>query len=175
MGSTIFCIALLSILIICNQIPYFSRDLDKYTFGLLPKWNFFAPKPGVFDFRIFYRTDIGKNDISNWIEFDYNLFDRRWYNFIINPYKRKRKAVFDLCQEMANIIEYNNSNEHDNINIEYSIAYIAFLKKIEELLLSQNVNSIQYGVLTSDVLGIGESYSLMILSKWHNYESTHCI
>jgi hypothetical protein len=172
---TLTVIVILSFLIICNQIPYFSRNLDKYTFGLVPKWNFFAPKPGVFDFRIYYRMQETNTSISDWIEWDYKLFDRKWYNFILNPYKRKRKAVFDLCQEIANIIDYNNTNVNDAINIEYSIAYIAFLKNIEQSISNENIEAIQYGILTSDMLGKGESFSLMLISKWHVHEYTSTI
>lgn len=66
--------------------------------GLLPQWKFFAPIPGRGDFHLLYR-DVYEDGVTDWTEIAVGE-ERRWWNFLWNPRRRERKAVFDAAREL---------------------------------------------------------------------------
>lgn len=69
--------------------------------GLIPAWSFFAPRPGVHTYRLFYRHISEIGDVSAWRE--HCVLPRRSYlwSCIWNPGGRERKAIFDLCMDLT--------------------------------------------------------------------------
>lgn len=61
-------------------------------FGLVPAWNFFAPRPIVTDYLISYRI-WNEDTADEWITLDVPG-RRRWTDAFFNPRRRKRKALW---------------------------------------------------------------------------------
>lgn len=67
--------------------------------GLIPYWNFFAPRPGTSDFHLLYRDRLPDGTVTPWTEVP--LCDsRRWWHVAWNPVKREKKALFDVAVQL---------------------------------------------------------------------------
>lgn len=67
---------------------------------LVPKWNFFAPKPGTHDYYLLYRDQFVDGTAGYWREAPGLSEPRPWYAPIWNPDKFVPKALFDLVQDL---------------------------------------------------------------------------
>jgi hypothetical protein len=77
-------------------------------FALLPLWTFFAPNPGVTDYRLLYRDTFFDGQITPWKEVE--LSGTSPVNAIWNPEKRSRKTIVDSCQILFQILSNTNAN-----------------------------------------------------------------
>ena len=67
--------------------------------GLAPAWNLFAPRPIVTDYIILYRLWEGGEE-SSWLRV--NLPGRRrWSDFVFNPSRRQRKAMWTAAHAIS--------------------------------------------------------------------------
>src|SRR4051794_29043691 len=83
-----------------RYVPSLGRWLDDHdAFLLVPHWSFFAPHPNCEDYYIYVRVG-SLQGLSPWSELTFDP-TRPWYAGIWNPGRRTRKAVFDLCQGLA--------------------------------------------------------------------------
>ena len=71
--------------------------------ALLPNWNLFAPKPGVADYYVMYRDQKGAAEPGPW-QSAYRPEPRKWSHGVWNPNKTQAKAVFDLVQQLAQVV-----------------------------------------------------------------------
>lgn len=89
-------LCLLFVLTALCQVPWSGRDrlraLD--LFGLIPFWNFFAPRPGTWDFHLLYRDQLTDGSITPWREILLTA-ERRWWHALWHPHRRLKKALFD--------------------------------------------------------------------------------
>jgi hypothetical protein len=89
------------VLSVANQFnnPIWSRIGRWDRFALLPRWTFFAPKPGTKDTRIVFR-DIAENGaLGGWRELDLYQ-DPGHLSWIWNPNKFAVKSLSDVCQTL---------------------------------------------------------------------------
>src|SRR5690554_4638272 len=64
--------------------------------GLIPKWNFFAPTPGVNNLFLLYLLQYKDGTVGNWKSIlDMDRYRSPW-TFIWNPNNRLKKTLFDL-------------------------------------------------------------------------------
>jgi len=66
------------------------------TWGVLPHWNFFAPRPGVHDTHLLFR-DIDRNGEPMQLGYVPMIGPRRWYHFLWHPDKFRSKVVADIA------------------------------------------------------------------------------
>src|SRR5580698_7748189 len=71
--------------------------------GLIPRWTFFAPNPGIYDNHLLFRTGPTIDSLGDWREIE--IICRPVFgSFIWNQRKRQRKAftdnVFMLLREL---------------------------------------------------------------------------
>ncbi len=116
--------ALWAIASLAALVPRFTSWLrDHDLVGLLPQWKFFAPIPGRGDFYLLYR-DIYAEDMTGWTELPLGG-ERRWWNFLWNPRRRERKAVFDAARELP---LYLTPEEKDAVHV--SVPYLLMLSYV---------------------------------------------
>jgi len=96
---------------------------NKDPFSLIPSWTFFAPNPGVVDYQILYR-DISDGHYTKWKIIFYR--NNSIFHSILNPDKRRRKAIRDCCISILQI----ESNDPENKPILLSSSYIVLLNYI---------------------------------------------
>lgn len=78
-------------------------QVPRVVWALLPNWNLFAPKPGVADYYVLYRDQVGSAEPGPW-QFAYRPEVRKWSHGLWNPNKVQAKAVFDLVQQLARVV-----------------------------------------------------------------------
>ena len=128
-------------------------------FGLVPKWNFFAPTPGVHNLYLLYRLQYDDGTIGNWKAlYDLDKFRSPW-TFIWNPNRRLKKALFDLVGTLA--LE-DASTEENKARIKMSIPYLLILNHLSsyaedicegvQFLVMENYDSNPaYAIFTSEL------------------------
>lgn len=96
-------------------------------FGLVPKWNFFAPTPGVNNLYLLYRLQYEDGTIGEWKAlFELDQFRSHW-TFIWNPNRRLKKTLFDL---IATLIMEDASSEEKQARLKMSIPYLLILNHL---------------------------------------------
>jgi hypothetical protein len=82
---------------VLNQfsLRWFTAVQRRDRLSLLPRWTFFAPNPGVTDYRLLYREQHPDGEVSDWRPVP-TLFPRGPATALWNPRKRRSKAVTDV-------------------------------------------------------------------------------
>ncbi|MEU7132152.1 hypothetical protein [Streptomyces sp. NPDC046261] len=69
-------------------------------FGLIPRYHFFAPRPGTHDYHLLIRTRPHGGTFGAWREVTPGQ-PRHWWNAVWNPDRRHHKHLFDLGTTLA--------------------------------------------------------------------------
>lgn len=94
---------------------------------LIPAWTFFAPRPGTTDINLLYRDQLIDGTLTPWRSIPAkNPGVLRW---IWNPYRRRRKCLFDMSQNLMLFAAEVKSVER----IVLDVAYIDLLNFVSEL------------------------------------------
>jgi hypothetical protein len=120
------------------------RALD--CFGLLPKWTFFAPRPGTNDVRIVYRDHLKDGTRGSWVELPSTPYRNALVRMFWNPEKLENKAVFDLVQALG--MEYSACKTHPAATL-VSIAYIQLLDPIMKRVRNDETIARQFALITT--------------------------
>jgi len=111
----------LSIVAQFRGIKWIKWILDRDPFDFIPSWTFFAPNPGVTDYQILYRDKLFNGQFSYWKQVQYR--DNSILHSMLNPDKRRRKAIADYCKS---ILKSADKNQRDKA-ILLSFPYLAIL------------------------------------------------
>lgn len=115
---------------------------------LVPKWNFFSPHPGKYDYHLFYRDRRIDDSVTDWKRVE--IFDgspgKR--QCVWNPDIYRTKLIFDIMVNLGTNVKSANidtihperggdeSDEHDGLQTidlganEFSVYYLALLNYI---------------------------------------------
>jgi hypothetical protein len=114
------------VLSIFFQVPRFSPKMSFYDpLGLLPKWTFFAPNPGIHDYHIVSRTiedSANGDEVSDdrpW-EVVRPLRDTPTVPFFWNPDRRVNKTLSDATNSILAVLR---RSEHGEKVVPYTPAY----------------------------------------------------
>jgi len=73
------------------------------TYGFIPKWTFFAPIPGTFDYRLLYRDRFSDGAEGEWQEVDW-CPKRRWLHALWHPRHFTTKLIVDSVNGFGEIV-----------------------------------------------------------------------
>jgi hypothetical protein len=114
------------------------RSLD--FFGHLPSWTFFAPNPPTGDYVLMYRHRTREGYWTYWKE--YRLPPRRAHVMTLwNPWRRYRKALFDLVVWLAEESSTGGSR------VRISIPYVMLLTAVAAVATERPMRAVQFSVL----------------------------
>jgi len=135
---------------------------------LCPDYRFFAPHPGVYDYHLLVRTRGPDGVNSAWREAPIHA-SRRWFNFVWNPYRRERKASFDLALEFGQ----RHLDEVAGLEpppAEETFAYLHMLQYVARDVAGRGVNAFQFLVLVIDpsVAEADRRSQVLYLSPFHD-------
>jgi hypothetical protein len=99
----------LSIIAQFRGIKWIKWVKDKDSLALIPSWTFFAPNPGVTDYKLLYRDRLFNGQFNNWKEVAHR--NNSILNFIWNPDKRRQKAIADSCRSLLQTANKNSENK----------------------------------------------------------------
>src|SRR5579862_6554500 len=114
-------------------LPWF-RALRRFdvTGHLLPRWNFFAPKPAGADIDLCYRyvlPDAPSGSSSGWARVDPDG-SRRWWNILLHPHRRSAKAIVHCCNR---ILQAPKGGSGDQAKLAQSVPYLLLLDRVTAL------------------------------------------
>ncbi len=152
---------------ILSILKYFSFAKDRITYfdGLLliPTWNFFAPEPNKTDYYLYYRV-FSDHSESPWRLAGFGD-NRKWFGFMWNPYRRDRKAFFDLSQMLV-----TNQTLHTN-DVLLSMPYLLMLNYVSSLCLQDLGNKVQFAIGMIVPSQTDSSLSMAFISQSHELKS----
>jgi hypothetical protein len=156
-------VTILSIWSILSLLKYFPFCKDWISrvdaFILVPTWNFFAPQPNQTDFYLYYRTFSSTTE-SPWRLVSFGK-KRQWYGFIWNPYRRNRKAFFDLCQSMIMLKDLQHKE------VFFSVPYLLLLNHVVSICKNDIGADIQFSIAMK-IPSVKESeISPAFISEYH--------
>jgi hypothetical protein len=105
--------------------PWWGRFRRHDRMRLLPRWNFFAPRPGQRDQHLVYR-DIVEGVPGAWREIDTGSSQplTRW---LLNPTRFRQKAMIDLVNRLFSSRRELLEQVGDDRGLQLSSGYVAIL------------------------------------------------
>lgn len=133
-NTIVFAFVMWLVLSALFQVNTISPKLGRFDpFGLLPKWTFFAPNPGVFDYHVAYRFSKkpypdGESDMVSHDDEDYGqwqqlteLVREQHVPLFWNPARRVSKTLSDIVN---GITRHRNADPKFEEHMMYSIEYV---------------------------------------------------
>ncbi len=137
-------------------------------FNLLPVWTFFAPNPGITDYKLLYRIRKKDGHVSKFKNINLNQ-RKSILNAFWNPDKRSQKALSDLVQELKQFI-FNNEISDENQNlIKLTLGYITILNYCTglEKTNDNDADSVQFMILETYGFFEKKDPVLILNSEFH--------
>jgi hypothetical protein len=136
-------------------------------FGLLPRWTFFAPRPGTNDVRIVYRDICENGTLSSWLELPTMPCRRALVRMFWNPEKLDNKAVFDLAQVLGTEAAAFKSFPKASLA---SFPYIQLLEPVMTRPRSEGAIARQFALITSRGHIPPRETVVIMLSQQHPFD-----
>jgi hypothetical protein len=137
---------------------FVGRDLP----GLLPRWNFFAPRPANEDTHVVYREK-RHGSWSAWRALTPACGARQW-RWIWNPQRFPRKAAVDLVdglrRSLARFERYPRA-------VVLSNSYVGLLHWVMCQPVEQGVTHRQFAIVTSRGCGAARTLDVFFVSEPH--------
>lgn len=105
--------------------PWWNRYRRFDRMRLLPRWNFFAPRPGRRDQHLVYRDLVGGVP-GAWHEIDTGS-SRPLTRWLLNPTRFRQKAMIDLVNRLFTARRELVEQVGDDRGLELSSGYLAIL------------------------------------------------
>lgn len=146
------------------RVPWVRRFLKPVDpFGLIPRWTFFAPNPGIHDHHLLFRAGPDDSHFSPWREFDL-ISNSSLLRFVWNPLKRERKCFSDNVSTLLRELRFCVINKRPQA-IQISPSYLIFLNAAS--VVAQGEKYVQFTILRSN----GDQNALpLFLSYIHEVE-----
>lgn len=108
--------------------------------GLLPAWNFFAPRPITCDFQVRYRAWSDRAGLGGWQPLELPR-ERTITDVVLNPTRREKKAMFEAC---ARVIKSYTTYHPDDDAVMISMSYLLILGRVSAEVA--NADAVQFGI-----------------------------
>jgi hypothetical protein len=139
--------------------------LAKDYFALIPSWTFFAPNPGVTDYQIFYRDKLLDGQYNNWKQVKYR--NNSLLHSILNPDKRRRKAIAECC---ISILNAASKNKKENAILS-SFPYLVILTYIMSMPKNSLCEYRQFLIACTFGYTLSKEPKILFISHLHNISS----
>lgn len=152
---------------------------------LVPKWNFFSPHPGRYDYYLVYRDRYVDGSVTNWRKVSGINQSPGAFRWIWNPHLYRSKALFDIAENLSTNAsqQYANTSDPDDVieddeelklrsvdlgHLELSVLYLALLRYVTRQEHSPLSESTQFLILQHS--RASERYEPLFLSHFHELE-----
>jgi hypothetical protein len=96
---------------------------------IVPRWNFFAPNPGIHDYHLLIRDRSIDGEVGPWISITEFDSSRPWYACVWNPEKRRKKALFDTTCILVQKAQL--ASEEEMPKLQLSIPYLLIASLVD--------------------------------------------
>jgi len=155
---------------ILHQAPprWWMRVKKFERFPLVPRWTFFAPRPGRHDQHLVYR-DIVDGVPGHWVEVQAGDFRpaRRW---LFNPTRFRQKALFDLVNRLKAARREFTQYGLDAKSLQLSAGYTALLAWVVAQPAPVQPCLRQFAIATTAGHGSERTLQILYLSHSHPLE-----
>ncbi len=131
-------------------------------FGLIPRWNFFAPSPGTSDYHLLVRDHFADGVAGQWQELDLRGPPRTHAAALWNPDKRTPKALFDVT---GMLIRCAGAREAPDKTVSLSVPYLMLLNAAASRPCPPLAVGRQFLLMKTD--GPGGAPQLLFMSNMH--------
>jgi hypothetical protein len=125
--------------------------------GIIPHWNFFAPRPAQSDYHLLYRDQLWDGSITEWVEL-YRIETRSLAACIWNPKRRQNKALFDACNSLL-----RDGIEGNVSLLPLSLSYLLLLNCVTAARHDESAVSTQFLLMASSLAGGGRGIPTPVL------------
>jgi hypothetical protein len=94
--------------------------------GLIPRWAFFAPRPGMDDSHLLYRDRLEPGTYGEWSCLTAPE-SRRWFHAVWNPNKFHTKVIDDLMSSLVTQKRHLAEKDFDDRALMLTVPYITLL------------------------------------------------
>jgi hypothetical protein len=159
-----------------NQIDPISRRLGPYDpLGLLPRWTFFAPHPGIYDYHLLYREcesvetplatpqmlEAAKRLVGPWTQVP-DLYPGSSRFMLWNPQRRVTKTISDIVAGMTMLsLAYPKLGD----GMQYTTYYWLLLHLIQQQ--SRREGQRQFALIQSHGFPPERESVLFFMSNFH--------
>lgn len=141
-----------------------ARLLD--CFAILPRWTFFAPKPGTSDIRVVYRDLFEPDGAGAWAELPTAPSRHALLRMFWNPEKLDNKAVYDLVQLLGT--EAAGFESHPRAAL-VSLPYLQLLEPIMQLPRAAGAVARQFALVSTQGHVPPRETSVLMVSGPHPF------
>jgi hypothetical protein len=131
--------------------------------NIIPRWNFFAPRPSTQDFHLLFRDRLVDGTVSPWREVP-PARPPKLINPIWNPGRRYNKALFDATQHLAQEVK---RYRHNLPGLRISIPYLAILNFVSNLEHSSDATELQFLIMASKGRAALSEPEIVFVSSLH--------
>jgi hypothetical protein len=126
---------------------------------MIPRWNFFAPKPGIWDFHLLYRDRAASGITGHWHEMPIRS-PRSLRTVLWNPSRFASKALIDISLDITG--NAAGLDERPQL-LTISMPYLALLTCVSTAPGRYSAASTQFLVLMSSIHGT----KVLLVSRYH--------
>ncbi|MFB1064329.1 hypothetical protein [Natrinema sp. H-ect4] len=144
---------------------------------LVPKWNFFSPHPGRYDYHVLYRDRTAGDTATEWQRVSDFSRTSGVLGWVWNPDIYRYKALFDVVQELQIAVEEKQSRDGTDQEvptlepmpldeIQMSLSYIALLNYVTHQRHSELSETTQFTIMkhSREI----EQYEPVFVSGYHS-------
>jgi hypothetical protein len=153
-------LACLLLLAVAHNIGIEWRLLRKLEgMAIVPKWTFFAPTPGTFNFYLLYRDRDSGGGVTPWQVLHGMDRERGRWTFIWNPNRRLRKALHDLITSLP----FDLYKTHPHL-FKLSMPYLVIISHVAALPRMPSTSETQFMIMKKY---LDEPAELVFCSELH--------
>lgn len=147
---------------ICQVQSPLERRIRSFDYaGLIPYWSFFAPQPGVWDYRLVYRDRLADGSITRWTEIEI-LDPRRPWHALWNPRRREKKAFHDLVTQLM-----RESRDTRPEGLILTVPYLMLLNWVSSLPRPSSASGTQFAIVFDYGATSDEAAQPAVVSAMH--------
>lgn len=144
------------------------RFLRLEVWGLLPHWNFFAPRPGVHDVHLLYR-DVDREGGIGKLGYVPMIGPRRWFHVLWHPDKVQAKVVSDLAASLQEVARQARRRDADVRLVMFSQAYVLALHVAMQSPRAPTAQARQFILARHRTLGRESEHQILFFSSFHPF------
>jgi hypothetical protein len=137
--------------------------------GVIPRWNFFAPRPGVHDVHLLFR-DVDHDGEAGDLAYVPMIGPRRWYHVVWHPDKYRAKVVSDIAATLQEVSRHTHESDGDPRLLMFTQSYVLALHLTMQMPREPAARARQF-VLARHRAFRGEAeHQVLFFSNFHPFE-----